>query len=99
MLDSRSWRGNVLVTSNISHQHHILAYYDVGYRLEFHQHTFFCRQHLKWSSSLSHHLNDVTNITVTVVDILWCLTSILKDRGCGRPKYKNRGNQPEQTGQ
>ena len=28
-------------TSNIGHQHQILAYYDIGDRLECHQHTWF----------------------------------------------------------
>ena len=56
-------------TLNTGHSH-ILAYYDVGDRLERHRHTFFITNILKsptiLSPSLSHQHNDVTNITLTV---------------------------------
>ena len=65
-------------TLQIGHQHHILAYSYVGDRLECHQHAEKCHQHtffviniLKWSPSLSHQHNDVTNITVTNLSLQW----------------------------
>ena len=73
MLSPMSRHQVTLPTSRVRHQHHILAYYDVGDRLECHQHAEKCHQHifyvtniLKWSPSLSHQHNDVTNITVTL---------------------------------
>ena len=81
----RCWRPNVLVkrfgcwwsdlspTSRVRHQHHILAYYDVGDRrkslricLKMKMSYWNVTNILKWSPSLSHQHNDVTNITITL---------------------------------